>query len=862
MPRRTPRKSAPIPPNESHPAHPNNLHRSLSRNDVEISALSKLNTALRTLRTEIVQEYGDETLIEIATNTTIEDDHSGKEERLQQLATAFTQRMKLRRRLLNRLARRLYRVAYIMDGGDASPPLPPLYGDEIVRFKKEEIENNDARLVEEDELAKFVEGESKRKRLEEELRLKRCDRMEEMKDVAVEDEDGGQDEQTTSVVDYILRGDKDDKPILDQLKEYEVGYDKTTVLQENLNTTSEDTMPITTNPITNTTDPHEVSEEGEFLTNKSYCQRVRFSQYGLDTRPMPPRERSLEWKRWTREMTAKIDEQVTFEDIGRGVDVVFDREKRMVDAKKSRVEDSPNRGKVLRRVNEDGDGKDAGQNQGRGKVLKKGPVNEESSEPKEQNDPMEVDESEKDKEKPVDSDGNQVDSKTAKSSEQPEIKPPKRHNRTFSLRPVPSFYDQDLRRVKLVQQELIHSSGRVNVEKLYRKAQAAYDDAFKKSMSLQQEKAHAHSEYQKMAQQHKEKITRMRIEADRTVDRTKQQWQSMQAGMHSYRSKYGEEALQIHLGAKDVMKDMIDRVVLRNSDEAYRPTGTKFIGYAFHEAIKTKDKSKQDVTEVLAHVVDAVDRNYNQMVARNPEYIPPAVDTEHNTMYDPRSQETLAQRYERVQKILKQKVEQVSEQFDEAEKIRAAAWNEVTRYKTLLGNAAVSKSKKARKPNVSNRSVAPAAAPRGVPAAYPHPQSYNQQQQMFMQAGRPVQMMSGAPMQVRQPVQVNHPVQMMAAQMAGQGTSFNRVVLQSSTASTADGNAKVSQNAKYGYGDRYSMQNVQARIQNDGTVVPVTAPKQLENGLYQRPIGRQRKGMDWDAIRGVWIPASDDVSQG
>lgn len=58
---------------------------------------------------------------------------------------------------------------------------------------------------------------------------------------------------------------------------------------------------------------------------------------------------------------------------------------------------------------------------------------------------------------------------------------------------------------------------------------------------------------------------------------------------------------------------------------------------------------------------------------------------------------------------------------------------------------------------------------------------------------------------------------------------------------------------------RYSMQNVQARIQNDGTVVPVTAPKQLENGLYQRPIGRQRKGMDWDAVRGVWIPTSDDV---
>jgi hypothetical protein len=54
--------------------------------------------------------------------------------------------------------------------------------------------------------------------------------------------------------------------------------------------------------------------------------------------------------------------------------------------------------------------------------------------------------------------------------------------------------------------------------------------------------------------------------------------------------------------------------------------------------------------------------------------------------------------------------------------------------------------------------------------------------------------------------------------------------------------------------DRYSLQNVAARKLNDGTVVPVTQPKKLPNGEYARPIGRQRKGMEWDSIRGVWIP--------
>jgi hypothetical protein len=57
---------------------------------------------------------------------------------------------------------------------------------------------------------------------------------------------------------------------------------------------------------------------------------------------------------------------------------------------------------------------------------------------------------------------------------------------------------------------------------------------------------------------------------------------------------------------------------------------------------------------------------------------------------------------------------------------------------------------------------------------------------------------------------------------------------------------------KYDYGDRYSSQNVAARIQGDGTVLPVTL-KKLPNGEFARPIGRQRKGMTWDGVRGAWV---------
>ena len=54
---------------------------------------------------------------------------------------------------------------------------------------------------------------------------------------------------------------------------------------------------------------------------------------------------------------------------------------------------------------------------------------------------------------------------------------------------------------------------------------------------------------------------------------------------------------------------------------------------------------------------------------------------------------------------------------------------------------------------------------------------------------------------------------------------------------------------------KYSADKVKARIFSDGSVMPVSAPKRGKDGLFMRPAGRQRKGMDWDAINGKWIPS-------
>jgi len=53
---------------------------------------------------------------------------------------------------------------------------------------------------------------------------------------------------------------------------------------------------------------------------------------------------------------------------------------------------------------------------------------------------------------------------------------------------------------------------------------------------------------------------------------------------------------------------------------------------------------------------------------------------------------------------------------------------------------------------------------------------------------------------------------------------------------------------------KYSIEKVRAKMLVDGSVLPVGSPKRDKDGLYLRPAGRQRKGMDWDGVIGKWVP--------
>jgi hypothetical protein len=60
--------------------------------------------------------------------------------------------------------------------------------------------------------------------------------------------------------------------------------------------------------------------------------------------------------------------------------------------------------------------------------------------------------------------------------------------------------------------------------------------------------------------------------------------------------------------------------------------------------------------------------------------------------------------------------------------------------------------------------------------------------------------------------------------------------------------------------NKYTAAKLGERLAPDGSVRPVSQPKKLKDGLYQRPAGRTRHNMSWDKVKGTWVPSSNPNS--
>jgi hypothetical protein len=253
-------------PLESQPEHRAFLIRSLDRCDVEFAALLKLNRSLHSAKTAIIETCGEGTLLDLGEGliklTPHEDDLVGLRipDNGQNLCVDFLLRMKLRRRLLNRVARRLNRLAQAMDGQDVSPPAPPKYGDLRLHIDPAQVQEY-ATHWEKQEAAK--------------------------KRIAERRENVGDAGDLASL-----------KPSLDEdyniLKEYNDSYEKALL--------------PTTGAIQYTILDQRFEED---LSNSQLGAGI-----GSGHRSMSAREKEAEYKRWQTALLAKLPDQPSFSDIG------------------------------------------------------------------------------------------------------------------------------------------------------------------------------------------------------------------------------------------------------------------------------------------------------------------------------------------------------------------------------------------------------------------------------------------------------------------------------------------------------------------------------------------------------------------
>lgn len=189
-------------PQELRREHRQFLARSVDRNDVDLAALLQLNRSLRKARAQILESCGELVLLDLGGGrlTLVNDElHLEKQMQKQETLTQTTKppptlekeeaekksdepvttslptnekkeveeedeeeeytltpaqrdmcidflwRMKLRRKLLNRLSRRLNRTAQAMDGSDVNPPPPPRYGDLRLHIDPAAVESQSER---------------------------------------------------------------------------------------------------------------------------------------------------------------------------------------------------------------------------------------------------------------------------------------------------------------------------------------------------------------------------------------------------------------------------------------------------------------------------------------------------------------------------------------------------------------------------------------------------------------------------------------------------------------------------------------------------------------------------------------------
>jgi hypothetical protein len=487
-------------PQEQYAEHRSFLMRSIDRNDADLAALIELNDSLQNVKDKIVKACGELTLLDMGQGKI---KLSPEGDRLegdvpkvgQELCIDFLLRMKLRRKLLNRFARRLNRVAHAMDGDDVSPPPFPRYGDLRLHLDQQEL-NSFGEFWERQEKAR-ISIEQKRETVDHHLELelepepkKASDDKEE--DMEVEEE-AEQNEQNLEEAEHVSSQDDGIEEHVDYeaFKSYDGGYEKKI-------------DPVTGSVKYTVLDhPH---QEDNF--------KIGFGAgIGATHRSMSQKEKEAEFKRWQTSLLGRIPEQPTFEELGmeHRVFLLEERRKRAIEQDSSPIKklkkefDGEDKESCDEDDNDDEEEKekeDKGSDDEDEEKEKEEKEKDDEKKEKEKAEEKDSDdeEEEKEKEEEKDSDDEEEEKEKDKDKEEEKTNVEKTvepNNKTtplkeeeeaadkdaaihrvkpMSLAAVPSFYDQDLKRIRAVHSELLADSMQDHARRKLQEVTQVYND--------------------------------------------------------------------------------------------------------------------------------------------------------------------------------------------------------------------------------------------------------------------------------------------------------------------------------------------------------------------------------------------------
>lgn len=372
--------------------------------------------------------------------------------------------------------------------------------------------------------------------------------------------------------------------------------------------------------------------------------------------------------------------------------------------------------------------------------------------------------------------------------------PPKRI-KPMSLAPFPSFYNQDLRRIKLLHADLMATSLHHHARRRIAEVTHDYNRAYQNSLDICVKRNKFQNELNQLSHMHRRDLEKLQNDYAMQVSMARNQYQKR------------KETWELQNAKKHSM---------------YAPIGTP----RTTQAARHPNHVYNNVGVALGRVIDAVVMKFEGNSDSFEPFVPPPAPNFDTIVVG--NGETLSQRAQRIEVAGRRDLQTLNASLSQAEDDRRRAWRKLCKTKSEFelpaGRA------RADAPLPPLRANNPVSTPAASIAA---PVILAPQQPKQTVAAAPYTMINSASSS-QTPMTSIHPTGGHWDPSNSANTPVNKYMLNSQS--------------------KYSAAKVRERIASDGTVKPVTLPKRDKDGLFMRPAGRTRKGMSWDAIRGMWVP--------